>query len=862
MRHLWLLLPVFLSLTACTGGAYKRSVANTNEPHNPNAYTSNHGDDLAPGDKAAELGRDIWIKSTVGNSRFFAYTFPQRVAGKSINWPDMLKAEQKTRRFYDYGLINDPDCCSPSVAGECEQKFGRRISAEETYGFDYCPGDEDLLRFVGKAKGDLNQDCNNNPNSKGCYRDPACDIKNDISDKNRENSCNLDYGTSTGTVGLRKFPNPRFNAEAWRKAGGWNGYINMSKDANGLAAVDDFALEPPFRVGMACAHCHVSFLPTNPPANPSFPKWENLNSLVGNQYLQDGQIWGSGFAIAHISSQSLSMSRPGTVDTSAVPNDFSGNPGTQNAIINFIKRPAKHPELVNTWRKVASCPSGDEDRCWCEPGKAGKCWQKSAKLEKVAHVLKGGEDSVGYPLAVQRVYFNIGSCSEQCWLNNLTNVLALDPRERNYDQTPFNIGQCRRDCPQFRAMEDRVGSVIQFFLNARPTDMKNVKNPETGTPAFSGDRAQLKTWLENEAYTGSRRAGFGAGATTRGAALFANKCASCHSSQAGSPAVAAAQNPEDYFLREEKDPIFNGKTVRTDWMGNDRLTEVTAIRNNSCRARHSNHMKGKVYDEFASTTYQGRAPLATRPRASGGRGYFRNISLLSVWAHAPFMHNNAVGPELCGDPSNPRWPYGSFTDGRANSCRAFDPSFNERFKLFVDSSREMLTPSVSRVKRAMLTSEAVEIELVPTFWKGNFEKGKNNSISMKFEKGMNAQKISSFKHKEFAGDLVRYLSEARGMALSSSLANLRISEEFKTSLKGRFGPEKAEQILENFAATARSFARQGLTGDVVNLDRGRFNFYLDTYTNCIEEADNLGHDFGTELSEQDKNDLIAFMALL
>jgi hypothetical protein len=36
----------------------------------------------------------------------------------------------------------------------------------------------------------------------------------------------------------------------------------------------------------------------------------------------------------------------------------------------------------------------------------------------------------------------------------------------------------------------------------------------------------------------------------------------------------------------------------------------------------------------------------------GGRGYMRNISLVNVWATAPFMHNNAIGPEICGKPAN------------------------------------------------------------------------------------------------------------------------------------------------------------------------------------------------------------------
>ena len=46
--------------------------------------------------------------------------------------------------------------------------------------------------------------------------------------------------------------------------------------------------------------------------------------------------------------------------------------------------------------------------------------------ESVFHILKGGEDSVGDLLAVQRVYINIGSCSEQCWLNHPTDLYRLD----------------------------------------------------------------------------------------------------------------------------------------------------------------------------------------------------------------------------------------------------------------------------------------------------------------------------------------------------------------------------------------------------------------------------------------------------
>ena len=53
-----------------------------------------------------------------------------------------------------------------------------------------------------------------------------------------EDPCHLAFGTSTGAMGLRKFPNPRFNADAWRKVNGgtlgtWDGFARrMADDAN------------------------------------------------------------------------------------------------------------------------------------------------------------------------------------------------------------------------------------------------------------------------------------------------------------------------------------------------------------------------------------------------------------------------------------------------------------------------------------------------------------------------------------------------------------------------------------------------------------------------------------------------------
>jgi hypothetical protein len=95
---------------------------------------------LTPSQRA---GREIWYKATAGNARFHTYVFQQRL-GVWIDWYRVLRADERAQRFKTWGLINDPDCCTPGSPG-CPAR-----SMEETYGFDYCAGDEAVLAYVGK----------------------------------------------------------------------------------------------------------------------------------------------------------------------------------------------------------------------------------------------------------------------------------------------------------------------------------------------------------------------------------------------------------------------------------------------------------------------------------------------------------------------------------------------------------------------------------------------------------------------------------------------------------------------------------------------------------------------------------------
>ncbi|MGH8605755.1 MAG: cytochrome c, partial [Gammaproteobacteria bacterium] len=93
--------------------------------------------------ESEKAGREIWFKATAGNDRFHTYVFQQRI-GVLIDWFRVLNSKARDERFQTWGLINDPSCCKPG-SEDCPAK-----SLDETYGFDWCPGDETLLKFVGK----------------------------------------------------------------------------------------------------------------------------------------------------------------------------------------------------------------------------------------------------------------------------------------------------------------------------------------------------------------------------------------------------------------------------------------------------------------------------------------------------------------------------------------------------------------------------------------------------------------------------------------------------------------------------------------------------------------------------------------
>jgi len=531
---------------------------------------------------------------------------------------------------------------------------------------------------------------------------------------------------------------------------------------------------------------------------------------------------GSGMPPSSIEWQMIARARPGVVDTSALPNDVVTNPGTMNAIINFGKRPL-HEHEVTGWHQAASCPAGaDHKQCWCEPGKPGKCWERRTMAETVPNILKGGEDSIGFNGAVQRVYFNIGSCSEQCWVNHIPDLRQADPKQRNFGQSPFDIAQCRRDCPNFRAIEDRLDDIVAFLVTARPSDLYVAKG-------YSSPR-DLELELEQE---------FGAGAVDGGRAVFAANCARCHSSQAG-PFDANT----DFHAADPDDP-----SLRLDWLGDDEPTPVTEVGTHYARALHSNHMAGHVWEEFGSKSLRDRAavPDLDELRKSGGRGYFRNISLLSAWAHAPFMHNNAIGPELCGGPDDAMYvsPYVGperkpLAPDHAPPCWTFVPSVEGRYELFLLSVDLLLNPD-RRTPKVTAVSEDLILDIAPRMEVA----GRAFGLSVVVPPEVPQASLGTLRYKDLLGDSVLVLTD---------------QNRLRAKYDGLLTDAQMDELIAGLTQVRRQVFED--TGQIVRSLREQWPFIEKYYVNSKARIENAGHTFGEDLSDADKKALTAFLATL
>ena len=493
-------------------------------------------------------GRNTWLLWTAGDQVFW-----DRMAQQGLGTADLLKtidSRRRKSRFRDLGLVNQPG-------------FSEATKPDE-YGLWLDTGPQEL------------------------------DVDAAV------------YGRPSGVVGLRIYPNPKFDDAA-------RAHWNPSRYYNDPAYYNDPSLIRPYVVGMACGFCHVSFNPGNPPAEPGSPQWQNLSSTIGNQYFRSDGVFGPHAGDGNGASDSYAYQlfhswKPGTVDTSFIATDNLNNPGAMNAIYALPARLAvAHEEEI---RGGALNFPGEQSNM------------------RVPHVLKDGADSVGVVGALSRVYVSIGEYSQE-WLRDHNAFVG------GKAQRPFSIARAQQNSIYWQATAERMANVAKFL--SRMQGPKLADAPGGSTYVAKDERV-----------------------LARGKVVFAENCARCHSSK--QPRAGAATTKQQYleWMRAEvQKPDF----LDNNFLSTEERIPVDVVQTNAARALATNAMRGHVWDNFSSETYKtlpAAAEIDVRDvwngsinrfqPPSGGPGYYRVPSLIAIWATAPFLHNNSLG-EYTGDPS-------------------------------------------------------------------------------------------------------------------------------------------------------------------------------------------------------------------
>lgn len=379
------------------------------------------------------------------------------------------------------------------------------------------------------------------------------------------------YGRSSGVMGLRLFPNPNFDPKKW----------NVREYYTNPAYYENPNLERPYLVGMACSFCHIGPDPVNPPPNVDEPAYANLSDYVGQHYFKVAEVFGLTLESDNFIKQLLMSNPPGTLDTSFIATDYLNNPGTMNGIYEIGGRLS-----VATAEEITGGALALRNRERVTP-----------------RVLKDGADSVGVNAALSRVHVNIGEYWEE-WIRHFRPLIGIKK------QTPFPVAGAQSASPHWNWSESHSPALAAYFaFIAKPHKLANAPG---GAKWLTTDKAMLD----------------------RGQRVFAENCATCHSSK---------------LVEEALRPDF----LDGNFLGSEKRYPVTKIKTNAARAVARNALRGHVWDNFSSETYKtlpsvGEIDIDGKPWQvpGGGRGYYRPPSLIAIWASAPFLHHNTIGKHV------------------------------------------------------------------------------------------------------------------------------------------------------------------------------------------------------------------------
>jgi hypothetical protein len=608
------------------------------------------------------------------------------------------------------------------------------------------------------------------------------------------------YGRPSGVLGLRVYPNPNFDAAAKQR---WMQAMKTDAFYTDPKFFTRRDLVRPYRVGMACSFCHVSPHPLHPPADPENPKLADLSGTIGAQYFWFGRVFGANVTPDNFIWHMLGSQRPGSVDTSFVPHDNVNNPRALNAIFNLGAR------LENGKQRAIETSAGP---ALLLPEVAT---HKPDYTFGVPHILWDGADSVGVDAALTRVYLNIGEYHQE-WIRHISPVVGLGK------QSPITVKAAQENSVYWNATQKRSHDMAAYLIRG-------------GSPMPLAEAPGGADYLQADAPT-----------RQRGRVVFAQSCARCHSSKqppqpqtAGIPRLGEKGCIGDRYLdcwnnywKWTETPEFKTQMtqlandpdfLKGNYLSTDARIPVTLLQTEICSSMASNSIAGHVWDNFSSQSYKDLPsvgpvnlydPIGKKTFSwdapGGGRGYQRVPSLIAVWATAPFLHNNEVG---------------SFTG---------DPSLKGRMEAFEDSISQLLWPERRKPfyhRTQSVTNLTVDTAALPAL----------QSLGARLVGLVDDGKVKLGPIP--AGTPVNLLANINAggndpqVGLWTLLRTLHDIKKGLGAVKGKSEAATAARLRE-------------LVPDLIGVNV------------CPDFIVNRGHEFGKELSDQEKRDLIEFLKTL
>jgi mono/diheme cytochrome c family protein len=640
-------------------------------------------------ERDAIRGQNTWMLWGEGNEAFWGW-LQERGYGL-VDFLILLDSRQRNYRFRDSGLINQPGMKEQTDPGRrvlglyLDQADGEAIKLKSPDGEK--DGDGNLLTGPPQAPPG-HPELFFRPGDRNLYESVIAQLPKDGVDYNI-------YGYPSGVIGLRFMPNPDFfgdTPQAAKSRKYWMQRVVNAPEKDAYYKDPEINADPqlvrPFRPSMACAFCHVGPHPLSPPKDPEKPEWRNLSSIIGNQYWVPKKAFANLTRPDNFLHHFLASQQAGTIDTSLVSTDHINNANTINAIFEISARLERANENPPEYQGRANMLMES-----IEDGFSG------TNPRHTPRVLLDGADSIGVFGALSRVYLNIGTYPEE-WSRCHNPVVGFKP------QRPFSIANCQANSVYWRTAEKfRIRYLKAFFAlkggqpskgpaSAPPLDAPSqvpVQNESTAPMklVFAGREGQ--EIIEKDKVH-----------ALAGRTVFLQNCAVCHSSKqpegfsltfspkwrreeraaAGSGQTLHLTLPmsyadwesfkrtpayQDYVQRivalagqpGESDDLF----IKNNYLSTDIRVPITLVGTNSGRSVGTNAMRGQVWDNYSSEEYKNLPAVGpvhfynpysgVQPDSlgmndayyppAGGPGYYRPASLVSLWATAPYLHNNALG---------------------------------------------------------------------------------------------------------------------------------------------------------------------------------------------------------------------------